>query len=82
MLLTAAALCNDNSHSMVQKKEEAKISTRNTSNASTYEMGYMLHQKAFFLQSACHLTIKRGCHSAALLVLCTRRKRLESIDHT
>ena len=26
------------------------------------------HQKAFFLQSACHLTIKRGCHSSALLV--------------
>ena len=30
MLLTAAAFCNDNSHSMVQKKEEAKIWTRNT----------------------------------------------------
>lgn len=38
MLLTAAAFCNDNSHSMVQKKEEAKIWTRNTSNASTCEM--------------------------------------------
>ena len=43
MLLTAAALCNDNSHSMAQKEEEAKIWTRNTSNASTYVIKCVRH---------------------------------------
>ena len=44
-----------------------KATVKDTENFWTCKE-YMLHQKAFFVQSVCHTTIKRGSHSSALLV--------------